>query len=121
MSKVYEIGTPDHYDECSRTGDVDCTIWVECPDDCEIQLKSGADPNIYVKEIEVRPTYPGVDIVIKKDGAFSKRLKAALGVVMDLASQNMLEEDDMFDENLNQIAEQQQDDLETVAEFYNAL
>jgi hypothetical protein len=66
--KVYEIGTPDHYDERNCEGDVDCTIWISCPDDYEIELSTGADPNIYVKEIEIRPNYPGVDLIIKKKG-----------------------------------------------------
>lgn len=64
--KVFEIGTPDHYDHKGCEGDVDCTIWIACPDDYEIVLRSGASPDIYVKEIEMRPNYPGVDLEIVK-------------------------------------------------------
>lgn len=64
--KVYEIGTPDHYDSCGEPGEVDCTMWIACPDDVEIELMPGADPNIYVREIKVKPTQPGVDLIIRK-------------------------------------------------------
>lgn len=64
MGKVYEIGTPDHYDDRNCDNSVDCTIWIECPDGYEIELDPDADPALYVKEIEVKPTYPGVDLRI---------------------------------------------------------
>jgi hypothetical protein len=58
--KIYELGTPSHYDDDSS--DCDCTIWIAC--NHPIKLIS-EDKNIYLKEIpEYDETTPGVDLII---------------------------------------------------------
>jgi hypothetical protein len=60
---IYEIGTPDHYDEdCSGT---DCTIWIDVPDGYTIKLTPDADSRIYITPVHAK--YAQGDIVIRKE------------------------------------------------------
>ena len=48
--KIYEIGTPDHYDE--DTDGCDCTIWIASKYPIN---KIGTDERVYVREIASDP------------------------------------------------------------------
>ena len=54
------------------------------------------------------------------DREYVAKLKAALGSMMDLASQNMLDERDV-DKELKHVVREQQDDMATVVELYDIL
>jgi uncharacterized protein YicC (UPF0701 family) len=49
------------------------------------------------------------------------KLKAALGAVLDLASQNMLDERDVEGRALKRVVKEQQDDMATVVDLYGFL
>ena len=55
------------------------------------------------------------------DREYVAKLKAALGAVMDLASQNMLDERDVEGSALKRVVKEQQDDMATVVELYGIL
>jgi hypothetical protein len=66
--KIYEIGTPSHYDD--NDGDCDCTIWVALEDGLTmIQTDQyGINGCMYMKEIpEYDENTPGVDFIIRKE------------------------------------------------------
>jgi len=60
--KVYEIGTPSHYDE--ESDDCDCTIWIASAYPIEI-TEDGNNAKVYIKEIDVDINSFGIDFVIK--------------------------------------------------------
>jgi len=51
----------------------------------------------------------------------NKELKAALGSIIDLASENLLDEYDAKEEPLKTVYKEQQKDMELVVEFYESL
>lgn len=55
------------------------------------------------------------------DKEYIKKLKDALGTVMDLASENMLDERDADSPELKAIVKEQGEDMHLVQEFYEVL
>jgi hypothetical protein len=60
LMKVYEVGTPSHYD--SATDECDCTIWIAT--DCPVIMQSTRE-GFYVKEINIPLNSEGIDLIIK--------------------------------------------------------
>jgi hypothetical protein len=50
-----------------------------------------------------------------------ERLKAALGSIIDLASENLLDERDAIEEPLKSVCKEQQEDMAIVMAFYEGL
>jgi hypothetical protein len=59
---IYEIGTPDHYD--NEDCDTDCTIWIEVPDNYKLKLSPAADKRIYIAPVQAK--FAQGDIIVKE-------------------------------------------------------